>query len=277
MLAEIEQDFIEFMATRNNESFPDVQKRYEASKQAIDFGGKEFGDYGLRNCQVLQVFFGTQNERLLFESYRYYAYMSILRMLSYSFPKTSTPGGYIRTCIKALTSGDIEKIASFLKRKMLQEKKKPLVELVLDRYESPTILDYGCGLGYLSFAMAQKSPSSKVILVDLDTIKLDFTEFRFKKHGINFETVRIGIDNPYPTLPEHTVCIATDVMEHLQKPILAYEHIRDSMQAGGTLYGNFEDHNEEMFHVHPHLAELRNVITKDYVKVAPNLYKKLPL
>lgn len=55
MLNTIEQDFIAFMAERNNESTSEVQNRYEATKQVIDFASKEFRVHCDTNNQALQI------------------------------------------------------------------------------------------------------------------------------------------------------------------------------------------------------------------------------
>lgn len=275
MLNEVEQDFLIFIAERNDEQLPEVQKRYEASKRALQFDSKEFTAYEETSYQLLQVFFNDQDERSLFASYRHYAYPDMLRMLSYSFPKPRpTIRGYVRTALTALRSGDISKLTSFLRRKIGSEKKQSVIDLLLESHGAPTVVDYGCGFGYLSFDLAQRSPDAKVILVDLDTIKLDFAEFRFKRHGIAYETIRITAGNQYPELPPHDICIATDVMEHLYQPLAAYAHIRDSQKTGGILYGNFEDHNEEMFHVHPHMSDVRDAVQKDYIQTSPEIYTR---
>ena len=198
-MTDIEQDFIEFVADRNNETVEATRVRYEASKAYLNFGSKEFSAHGSANSQILQVFFNDQSEKSLFESYRHHAYEDMLRMLSYSFEKPATIKGYVKTLVKAVKKGDWAKITSFLsrfkKRHVNGEKKISKAEWLLGAYSAPTVLDYGCGIASLSFEMAKHSPQSKIILVDLDTVKLDFVEFRFKKHGISYEIVRIQEHN----------------------------------------------------------------------------------
>lgn len=82
------------------------------------------------------------------------------------------------------------------------------------------------------------------------------------------------MENQYPELPPHDICIATDVMEHLYRPLTAYEYICTSQKSGGILYGNFEDHHQEMFHVHPDMHDLREAVERDYVKIESDLYRK---
>lgn len=274
---QIEEDFIEFVAEKNGEPMDEVSKRYEAAKTYIDFGSKEYLHHEDVNYHTLQVFFSDHSEKSLFASYRHYAYADILRMLSYSFRKTSTPKGYVKTLIQALKSGDFNKITSFIKRKTAPETavtKRAKSEMLLEGFTAPTILDYGCGLAHLSFEMAKKSPASQIILLDLDTVKLDFVSFRFKKHGINHKIIRIQEDNQYPELPTHTICIATDVLEHLHEPLRAYVHIRDSMENNGILYGNFEDHKHGMYHVHADMTDIREAVSKDYNLLSEGLYRK---
>jgi 2-polyprenyl-3-methyl-5-hydroxy-6-metoxy-1,4-benzoquinol methylase len=138
----------------------------------------------------------------------------------------------------------------------------------------PVVIDYGCGLGYISFEIGKLQRDSKVYLVDIDTLILEFAKFRFEKHGINVETIPVTKDNLYPKLPVHNICIATEVMEHVIQPLKVYQNIYDSLEQEGILYGNFEDHKKEMFHVSPHLGELRERIATDFQPIVNLCYKK---
>lgn len=171
--------------------------------------------------------------------------------------------GYLRTALKKIKKGDMQRT----KIKNLQGK-------LLAGTEPPTIVDYGCGLGYLSFELAKRSPRSKIFLVDIGTIKLDFALFRFKKQGFDVESIVVTKETPYPRLPQHDICLAQEVMEHLHNPLQVYAHIVDSMESGGYLYGDFSDHQDEPYHVSAHLEKLRNEIGENYNQVDTNVYRK---
>ena len=104
---------------------------------------------------------------------------------------------------------------------------------------------------------------------------MEFADFHFKKQGINPEFIKVTKSNPYPILPKHNICIATEVMEHVCQPLKAYQNIHDTMEKGGILYGNFEDHDKGMFHVSPMLKDLRDKIARDFQPVDYRCYKKI--
>ena len=115
---------------------------------------------------------------------------------------------------------------------------------------------------------------AKIFLVDIDCIHLEFTEYRFRKYGFNFEVIKVNKKNLYPRLPKHNICIVAEVMEHVFQPLTVYKHILDSLEDGGILYGNFEDHKGGMFHVSPNLCELRDRISHDFIQLDMLSYKK---
>jgi 2-polyprenyl-3-methyl-5-hydroxy-6-metoxy-1,4-benzoquinol methylase len=259
-MTDIENDFVEFLSLRNKR---DMLQEYLNTKREFDFGSKEFRLLGTSNYKALRVFFSDRDEASAIEAYQYFAYQDLLRMLSYSFHKPPTVMGYIRTALKKIKKGDIQRT-----------KVRNLPGKLLAGRESPTIVDYGCGLGYLSFELAKRSPRSHIFLIDIGTIKLDFALFRFKKHGFTVEPILVTAENPYPELPPHDICIAQEVMEHLHNPLQAYTHIANSMESSGYLYGDFSDHKKELFHVSANLEKLRSEIDKNYGCMDVNVYKK---
>ena len=64
-------------------------------------------------------------------------------------------------------------------------------------------------------------------------------------------------------------------MEHVMRPLVAYENIHKSMELGGILYGNFEDHEKDMFHISPDLMDLRKKITQNFKEIHYCCYKKI--
>jgi 2-polyprenyl-3-methyl-5-hydroxy-6-metoxy-1,4-benzoquinol methylase len=139
----------------------------------------------------------------------------------------------------------------------------------------PVVVDYGCGLGYISFEIGMMRRLSKTYLVDIDCLTLEFAEFRFKKHGLNVETIPISKNRIYPELPTHNICIATEVMEHVFQPLTVYANIYGALEPGGILYGDFGDHHHEMFHVSPDLSQLRVSIQRDFQRLDDLCYRKL--
>ena len=139
---------------------------------------------------------------------------------------------------------------------------------------TPTVVDYGSGLAYVSFEIARIRNKAKIYLVDIDCLHLEFAVFRFKKYGFNIEVIKVTEDNMYPKLPEHNICIATEVMEHVFQPLTVYRNIIESLDSGGILYGNFADHQEGMFHVSPDLRDLRERINQNFDQLDLLCYKR---
>ena len=129
-------------------------------------------------------------------------------------------------------------------------------------------------MGNISFNIAKFNNNSKIYLVDIDCLILEFTEFRFKKHRIDVEVIPVTKNNIYPELPKHNICITADVMEHLFRPMIAYNNIYSAMIPNGLLYGDFNNRYKEMFHVHPDLYELRNRLKSDFNRIGNLYYQK---
>ena len=151
-----------------------------------------------------------------------------------------------------------------------------IAKRLIDRLDKPpVVVDYGCGMGYISFEIAKLNKTSKIFLLDIDTIILEFALFRFTKHGFEAQTIPIVKDLPaYPKLPPHNICIVMSVMEHIVNPLAAYQNIYDSLERGGIIYGNFGDTRREMFHVSSDLSQLRRRIAADFQEIGECCYKK---
>jgi SAM-dependent methyltransferase len=181
-----------------------------------------------------------------------------------------------------LLRAEFARIFSLIKRSLLYLRtqsflsNEKLVPDLIKRIEGqPIVVDYGCGIGYLSFQIAKLIPATKIFLVDVDCMTLEFAVYRFRKHNLDIEVIPVTPMCPYPELPQHNICIATEVMEHLVQPHVAFDNIRRSMLNKGVLYGDFGDHPMEMLHVSADLSELRDCVDSRYVQVGPMLYQKM--
>ena len=268
-LNEIESDFVEFFSELNQEPRDAIVKAYLAAKHSMDLAGDEYRNFTLKTTVLYAPYRSDRSEKAAIESYRQFAYLDMLRFVSYSFPKPSQAQRYGRALYR-VARGDFRPL-----RKLFSLGKAAREKTLEDFLDGPrAIVDYGSGGGYRSFKLAQKYPGTRVTLVDIDSISLDFTAWRFKKHGIPTEVIRVTSERVYPALPAHDVCIANEVMEHLHRPTAAFNNIDEALRPGGILCGNFDDHGRELFHVSADLGALRERLRKGYEPIAPHIYRK---
>jgi len=278
-LNNIEKDFIEFIAKKRGETKEKVDKYYRQLKKSFDFKSPKFRQL-TEDVEVLyKIYFGFDKEDEILRTYTLSSYLSILRFLSYSSPaKVKHLLQNFIYFLKMFFSKNNKRAVCHLKRNIkkliISKNKINLLNFIRKNYDSPIILDYGCGLAYLSFKLSKQLQNTKVILVDIDSIMLDFVEYRFSKNKINFEIIRVKENNLYPELPTHNVCIADEIMEHLRNPIKVYKNINKSLADNGILYGDYDDHCPELFHLHTNLSFLRNELIKDFKKIGPKSYIK---
>lgn len=145
---------------------------------------------------------------------------------------------------------------------------------IIENSVQPIIIDYGCGLGYISFEIGRLRHYSEIFLVDVDNLVLKFANFRFVKHSIKVNLIRIDKKRVYPLLPEHDVCILFEVLEHVKEPLRVCENIISSLRPNGLLCGNFQDHRANPFHVSPNLHPIRKWVALNFKKIGKFLYQK---
>jgi len=233
-LTPIDEEFVAFLTERRNVSPAIIRANYARVKASFNFASEAYKQFTLKVCDLLSPVYGDETEESLFVTHQFHAAMILYRHISYSYYKQ----------------------ARYL------DGARFLLEVLGDR--QPVVVDYGCGLGYVSMAMAQIRPETKVYLVDMDSMVLDFAAYRFVLRGLDCETIRVTRGNTYPPLPSHNVCIATQVMEHLLKPMAAYRNIYEAMEPGGILIGSFGDHRRMFWHVSPDLQALRTSVARDF-------------
>ena len=278
-LNEIELDFIEYIAEKRCRSRDEIKKIYLDLKKRFDFKSINFRDFTEQNQILHTLYFGVDTAKDLVDNYAFHAPMAILRFLSYSYPGRMVHFFQnILYFFKIIFRGEICRSICSAKRvfskKLSSFKKVDIVKYVKDNYTAPVVIDYGCGLAYDSFRIGKEVEGARIVLVDVDTIMNDFVEFRFRKHGIDFETIKVTSDNFYPSLPPHDVCIADEVMEHLKEPLRVLANIRRAVKPGGALYGDYDDHCAELYHLYTDLEFFRKELFQDYKQVANKLYVK---
>ena len=273
---QLEIDFIEYLADRRNEPFDKAEKIYNQVRNHFEyFQGKRYQRAVSGINQVYWLYHNPQDQKNLIESYKSIAYSHLLRYLSYSYPKSFSER--LHSARILLRKKQYKEFFQFGSRYFKTAiTKKDTIDLLLENTsQNPVIVDYGCGTAPFSSKIAQKIPSAKIYLIDIDTVVLDFTVFRFRKYQYNFEVIKVTNENLYPVLPEHELCLANEVMEHVYEPLRVYGNIHSSMIPGGLLFGNFADQTKHMLHVSPDLSALREKISQDYVSVDIKLYRKV--
>lgn len=248
-------------------------------KKRFDFKSINFRDFTEQNQILHTLYFGVDTAKDLVDNYTFHAYMAILRFLSYSYPGRMIH--FFQNVLyffKIIFRGEICRSICSAKRefskKLSSFKKVDIVKYVKDNYTAPVVIDYGCGLAYDSFRIWKEVEGARIVLVDVDTIMNDFVEFRFRKHGIDFEIIKVTRDNFYPSLPPHDVCIADEVMEHLKEPLRVLANICRAVKPGGALYGDYDDHYAELYHIYTDLEFFRKELFQYYEQFANKLYVK---
>jgi 2-polyprenyl-3-methyl-5-hydroxy-6-metoxy-1,4-benzoquinol methylase len=277
----IEIDFVEFIAAREGISVQEAESRFcKIRKRFGYFKSKRFIQSAGTTQQVCNFIYNSttaeKTEAEILEIYRLLAPLHIFVFISYSYPKNISKR--IREAWRMFKKKEYTRIIQFGQRYLNQkvQGKEGTVDLILKHAISPpVVVDYGCGMGYRSLEIARREQASKVYLVDIESIIQEFTVFRFKKYKVDFEVIKVTKDNVYPSLPEHNVCLADEVMEHVITPLRVYKNIHDSMVKDGLLFGNFHDHSRSRLHVSPNLSELREAIHQSYETVESKIYKKM--
>jgi len=272
----LETDFLEFLAERTGWPFEKAATRFFKLRNDLNyFKKKQFIQSDGIIQQICTLFYDNMNQGDLLEIYRFLAPIHLLVFLSYSYPKKISER--FRDAWRLLQKKEYSQFIGYLRRYFTQKiKKESPTDTILKHTSAPSVLvDYGCGMAHLSFEIAKRNPSVHVILVDIDSLILEFTAFRFRKHKISHQIITITKENLYPSLPPHNICLADEVMEHLVQPLTVFERIYTSMITGGLLYGNFSDHSAGPLHITPNLSELRRKIAEHYEPVETKLYRKI--
>lgn len=93
------------------------------------------------------------------------------------------------------------------------------------------ILDYGCGIGELSIALAEAG--CNVTLADVSGKTFDFAKWRVKQKGLDVKLIDV-IDD-FPLIETYDCIVCLEVLEHLWDPTSMIKHFYSHLRLGGFL------------------------------------------
>ena len=128
----------------------------------------------------------------------------------------------------------------------------------LDRVRFKTLLDVGCGNGELLSLIADRYAGRQLAGVDLSVVVVATNAERWPQ--MKFSVANVEKDAlPGPV----DVVVCSEVLEHLEAPVTALQHIREALTSTGhailtTPTGHVHTTEKHFGHVkHPHPDELR--------------------
>ena len=258
-LAAVEVDLIEYLAFKTNVEVGRVETLYRQTKRRFDFRSAGFRNLLLNTIPDLFACMvpGT-DDAALFARYRLVQLPYLYRMVSYEVQERRAG------CSLADQIGQPEEIAGWSPR-------------YRQGVEGMWLLDYGCGTASRSFDFARRH-GVNVILVDLDTMGLEFAAWRMHKHGINCRTVAVTPEIPHPVLPPCDLAALFNAIEHVRKPATVLENIHQALPAGGCLKINNIRHQQmvEWQHLNPDMKEARAWLAAHTEQVSPTVFRKKP-
>jgi ubiquinone/menaquinone biosynthesis C-methylase UbiE len=113
-------------------------------------------------------------------------------------------------------------------------------------FEGRRLLDFGCGSGSSTVALARLFPNTKIVAVDLDEQNVKVARLRARHHGVNNVTLRVSPDPlelPADIETFDFVCLSA-VYEHLlpaERPVLMTK-LWEVLHPGGVLFLNQTPH-----------------------------------
>lgn len=241
-MTEIESDFLEFISGKDP-ALSEIKSHYLKARKQFNFVSPEYKTFILTEI-VLRSGYNAQITEGLIDLYNFSERWWLYRYLAYSHQEE------------------------------VKQKYSTVIQGIIRNSIHPVIVDYGCGLGYISFEIGRRKRCSEIFLVDIDNLILKFTDFHFAKYGIKRNLIRIDKENLYPLLPKHDVCILWEVFEHLKEPLKVFKNIISSLKPSGLLCGDFKNHRPEVFHVSPNLAPVREQIARYFKQINQFVYQR---
>src|SRR3954469_9038791 len=114
-LTDIERDFVDFFSELNHEPRDTILKAYQEAKRTIDLAGKEYRDFTSRLNELYLPYLSDRTEASAIKAYQHFAYLDMLRFVSYSFPTHHR--GRVARALKRVLQGDFSVFRNFLTAK----------------------------------------------------------------------------------------------------------------------------------------------------------------
>ncbi len=281
-LNEVETDFIEFIAAKRSRPLAEIKSVFCETKERFKFTGPEYAKLTGQIPHLHRILYDTTTEEDTVHCYQVHELLHLFAYISYSYPKLKS--SYLKELRRDLKKGEWRNIYNFIRRKLAGRKKQKgiylgprgIANFLTDAVnETPIVVDYGSGLAYISYEIAKANTDAKIFLVDIDCLVQEFAVFRLKKIGADVRPISVTKTNLYPELPPHNICIASEVMEHVAQPLKVYGNILKALQAGGAVYGDFDDHPKNMWHISTDLSQIRQRISEDFQTLEHRCYKRV--
>jgi 2-polyprenyl-3-methyl-5-hydroxy-6-metoxy-1,4-benzoquinol methylase len=240
--------FCEWNAERLHISLHESRKRYIDSWTSIRGGhaGEEFRWFCDLSYKLFNPLYDDSPQEVM-ATYEFYGPLHFLRMLSYEEPQWA-PDDPILTHLPSRST--------------------------------IRILDFGCGLAHASRSLAttlsKMGRSVELALADIPTLRKPFLVWMGTRTGVPTTFLDCTDETPVPPLPPCEFCVATNVLEHLERPLEYLNAFDAALQPGGLLWTDVADHNREFMHISPSLGVVRERIDAlGYEPVVPfRLYRK---
>jgi SAM-dependent methyltransferase len=250
-LTNTQRMFLRWNAERLNISLQESQNRYFTSWSAIrdGHGGSDYRTFSDLSHNIFQVFSNDEEEEV-YAAYEFHGPTHFLRMLSY-------PEAHWN--------------------------ENDLIVQQLSNCSTVDIIDYGCGLAHNSRTLAKylkdKGIKTKLILIDIPTIRKGFLLWLRKQTDIETTFLDCTATSPMPDLPKCDICFATEFFEHVYEPTCYFDHIHAALKVNGLLVTSISDHKKEFMHVTPNLHALREKIqSMGYIELKQNqVFKKIAI
>ncbi|HPD45957.1 MAG TPA: methyltransferase domain-containing protein [Anaerohalosphaeraceae bacterium] len=277
----VERDFVEFMSQKTGKPIAAVERLFCQTRRRFRFADTRYSRLTGDLAHLYRLLYDTDTEEGMIECYQVHALPNLLKYISYTYPKPKTR--YFRDLVRDVRKLEWRNAWNLLRRKLVRKAKtsgvhlgpRGIAEVLTSLVDGPpVVVDYGSGLAYISYEIAGLRSDSAIFLLDVESLVLEFALFRLKKTGATVHAIPVTKENIYPELPDHNICIASEVMEHLAQPLKAYDNIFRSLRPGGLLYGRFDDHQPNMYHVSPNLCALRRRLAEDFEQVDQWCYRK---
>jgi SAM-dependent methyltransferase len=124
------------------------------------------------------------------------------------------------------------------------------------------ILDFGCGLAHasrsLAAALSKQGRRVELALADIPTVRKRFLVWTGTRTGVPTAFLDCTQSVRIPELPLCDLCVATNVLEHLDRTLEYLNAFNAALKPGGLLWTDVADHNQEFMHVSPSLRAVRD-------------------